>query len=85
MGGGSDYVTFDLSHITQAADTEPVVLALQGAGNAATHTGLTHPGGPNQAQDLAMSAAPQPPHSYELQDPVLHVLKPIMVLIQHLH
>ena len=49
-------LTLDLSHIAQPADTEPVVLALQGPGNAAPHTGLTHPWGPHQAQNFAVGA-----------------------------
>ena len=75
------YLTFDLSHITQASYTESVVLPLQCPSNAAPHAGLTHPRGAHQAQDLAMGATPKPPNSNELQDSVFHIFQAIVVLI----
>lgn len=72
--GAFESVTFDLSNIAEAANTEPVVLALQSTSNAAPHTGLTHPRGPHQTQDLAVGAPSEPPHSYKLQDSVFHIL-----------
>ncbi|KAA6427842.1 MAG: hypothetical protein FRX49_02505 [Trebouxia sp. A1-2] len=74
-------VTLDFSHVTETTDTETVILPLQGSSNAAPHTGLAHPGGTHQAQDLAMGATPQPPHCNELQNPVLHIFQTIISLL----
>ena len=38
----------------------------------------------DQAQDLALRGPAQAPHGDELQDAVLHVCQPVVVLVQHL-
>mgnify|MGYP001806948178 CR=1 FL=1 len=46
--------------------------------------GLAHSGRPHQAQDLALGAAAQVRHRDELQDAVLDVLQPVVVVVQDL-
>jgi len=74
-------LTFDFSHIAETANTEAVVFPLQGSSNATPNTGLTHPWGSHQAQDLAMGATPQPPHCNELQNPVFYIFQAVVVLV----
>mmetsp|Transcript_21602 Transcript_21602/g.54383 ORF Transcript_21602/g.54383 Transcript_21602/m.54383 type:complete len:276 (-) Transcript_21602:598-1425(-) len=76
-------VPFDLRHVTEAADREAIVLAVEGLGNGAPNGRLPHAGWAHEAQDLPLRGAPQPAHGDKLQDALLHVLQPIVVLVQH--
>lgn len=78
------YRTFDLGDIAEASHGEAVVLAIEGAGDGAAHRGLADTGRPHQAKDVALRAATQPPHSYELEHTLFHIIQSIVVLVQHL-
>ena len=68
-------VALDLCHVIQAPHRETVEFPPQGAGDGLPNARLSHPGGPDKAEDLPLCAALEFAHGHELQDAVFDVLE----------
>ena len=76
-------VSPDVGLVTHAAQTEPRALAVHSPRHGHGHGGLAHAGRPHQAQDLPLGVRIQLPHGDELQHPFLHLVQPVVLLVQY--
>ena len=60
----------------------PVVFPIERLRNRASNAGLSNSGRPMEAKDLALCGAAQFRHSDELQNALLHILHPVVILVQ---
>lgn len=72
----------DVRLIAHAAQRDPVELPAQRLGHGSAHARFADPGGPDEAQDGALQAALQLPHSQVLQHPLLQLFHGVMVVVQ---
>src|SRR6185437_6290118 len=77
-------VTADFGLIAHAAQGHTHELAVRGASNALAQGGLADARGTHEAQDRAAQLVDPLLHSEVLDDALLHLLQPIVVLIQDL-
>ncbi len=81
----------DLRLVAHAAERHPGERAAEGAGHRLAERRLAHSRGPDEGEDRPGAAAlhhaeptfgAQLPHGQVLEDPLLHVLQPVVVLIE---
>mmetsp|Transcript_108233 Transcript_108233/g.231082 ORF Transcript_108233/g.231082 Transcript_108233/m.231082 type:complete len:500 (+) Transcript_108233:594-2093(+) len=76
-------VALDLCHIVETSDAKAVELAAQGLCNGSADRRLANAGRANEAENLALHGPTQDANRYELQDPLLHIVEPVMVPIEY--
>ena len=75
----------DLGLITYTTQAGANKLAAQGAGNTAAQARLTHTRRANETEDgAAHLVAGELTHRQVLEDPLLHLLEAVVILVQHL-
>ena len=77
-------MTLDLSDVRQTAHREPEELPVQSPSNRLANRRLANTRGADQADNLTLDGPPELADGEELQNAVLNVLQPVVVLIQHL-
>mmetsp|Transcript_28692 Transcript_28692/g.58706 ORF Transcript_28692/g.58706 Transcript_28692/m.58706 type:complete len:327 (-) Transcript_28692:1249-2229(-) len=75
-------MALDLRHVRHPPHRKPEELAVEGGGNALADGRLAHPGGAVEADDLPLDGALEGADSDELEDAILHVCHPVVVLVQ---
>ena len=70
-----------LGHVGEAAHGEAEELPVEGPGDGLADAGLADPRGSRQAHDLTLHRALQLRHRDKLQDPLLDVLQPVVILL----
>ena len=74
----------DLRLVADAAQRDAGQLTIHGPGHGHGNGGLSHTGRAHQADHLPLQLRGQLLDGQELQDALLHLLQPIVVLVQHL-
>ena len=77
-------VAADFRFVAHAAEREPDELASRGAGDRAPERRLAHSGRPDKTQDRPLGVLHQLPHRQKFQNPLLDLLKPVVVFFQGL-
>ena len=84
-GGSPDIsppMALDLRDVRQPAHREPEELPVQRARDGLADRGLAHAGRAGEADDLALHRPAELAHGKELEDAVLDVLQPVVVLVE---
>ncbi len=87
-GHGADVgpaVALDLGLVTHAADREAEELPAQRPRNGLAHGGLADAGRADQADDGALRILLELAHGKVLDDPFLHVLQAVVILVEDVH
>ena len=74
----------DVRLVPDTAQTQPGQLPVHGLGHGQGDGGFAHARGAHQAEDLALGLGVQLPHGDEFQDPLLHLVQAVVVLVQDL-
>jgi hypothetical protein len=80
----SSPVAFDLSNVRQSTDREPEELSIQGPSNRLANGGLSYTRRTNETNNLTLYGTTKLADSQKFEDPVLDILKSIMIFIQNL-
>jgi hypothetical protein len=73
-------VPLDLGHVRHAPHAEAVKLPVERSGNTLADARLAHPGRPYETYDAALHGALELSHCDELENSVLDILHPVVVL-----
>src|SRR5229473_7190290 len=76
-------MTADLRLIVYAAETHPPELESKRLGNALSQRSLADAGRPDETQDGAAALGVQFSHGEELEDALLDLLEPVMILVEN--
>ena len=73
-----------LRDVRQTTDRKPEELPIERASDRLANRGLANTGRTDETQNLALHGTAQLAHSQKLQNPILHVLQPVMILVERL-